>query len=321
MAVMAPGADSSLFNAALTAGFAAQGKRQIRSEMALVANQVLVARSVDFGDPEAVREAIDLTHHYMNLGLEHLAGGDLNTAIEYLRETHLKLLLRLGVSLTIDLRKRAEALVVSLGFNPAKMRSIPYLDSPYLEALEGFLLTAPRFYGGLDRSPSVVTRDFKEMRDLHVAYGVLAQLEAMAPLFAKALSVDITSAAFRSQVAGREIRLSQILLTGLINQALDGRPTPAPSAVSRLPECVALLTADTPAQLTAEFRRTVDEMLARRLDDDLLQAHPGFCAVMPEPVRRRVLESAPTPQSTRASSAVCCCAAIEVRAPRRPNQH
>jgi hypothetical protein len=277
MAVMAPGADSSLFNAALTAGFAAQGKRQIRTEMALVANQVLVARAVDFGDPDAVREAIDLTHHYLNLGLEHLAGGDLNTAIEYLRETHLKLLLRLGVSLTIDLRKRAEALVSSLGFNPAKLHSIPYLDSPYREALEGFLLLAPQFYSGLDRSPSVVTRDFKEMRDLHVAYGVLGQLEAMAPLFAKALSVDITSAAFRSQVAGREIRLSQILLTGLVNQALDARLTPAPLAVSRLPEVRrALLTADTPAQLTAEFRRTVNETLERRLDDDLLNRTQDF---------------------------------------------
>lgn len=277
MAVMAPGADSSLFNAALTAGFAAQGKRQIRTEMALVANQVLVARAVDFGDPDAVREAIDLTHHYLNLGLEHLAGGDLNTAIEYLRETHLKLLLRLGVSLTIDLRKRAEALVSSLGFNPAKLRSIPYLDSPYREALEGFLLLAPQFYSGLDRSPSVVTRDFKEMRDLHVAYGVLGQLEAMAPLFAKGLSVDITSAAFRSQVAGREIRLSQILLTGLVNQALDAQLTPAPLAVSRLPEVRrALLTANTPAQLTAEFRRTVNETLERRLDDDLLNRTQDF---------------------------------------------
>ncbi len=277
MAVMAPGADSSLFNAALTAGFAAQGKRQIRTEMALVANQVLVARAVDFGDPDAVREAIDLTHHYLNLGLEHLAGGDLNTAIEYLRETHLKLLLRLGVSLTIDLRKRAEALVSSLGFNPAKLRSIPYLDSPYREALEGFLLLAPQFYSGLDRSPSVVTRDFKEMRDLHVAYGVLGQLEAMAPLFAKGLSVDITSAAFRSQVAGREIRLSQILLTGLVNQTLDAQLTPAPLAVSRLPEVRrALLTANTPAQLTAEFRRTVNETLERRLDDDLLNRTQDF---------------------------------------------
>jgi hypothetical protein len=67
-------ADNSLFNAALTAGFAAQGKRQLRSEMAMVANQVLVAKQVDFGDPDAVRVAVEMTHHYLNLALEHLAG-------------------------------------------------------------------------------------------------------------------------------------------------------------------------------------------------------------------------------------------------------
>src|SRR6266851_986878 len=66
--------DNTLLNIALVAGFATEGKRQLRSEMALVTNQVLVARSVDFGDLEAVRIAVELTHNYMNLGLEHLAG-------------------------------------------------------------------------------------------------------------------------------------------------------------------------------------------------------------------------------------------------------
>ncbi len=277
MAVLAPGSDSSLFNAALTAGFAAPDKRQIRTEMALVANQVLVARAIDFGDPDAVRDAIELTHHYLNLGLEHLAGGDLKTAIDYLRETHLKLLLRLGVSLTIDLRKRAEALVAMLGFSAGKVRSISYLDSPYREALEGFLLTAPRFYGGLDRSPSVVIRDFKEMRDLHVAYGALTQLEAMAPLFAAALDLDITSAPFRAQVAGREIRLSQILLTGLVNLALDARLAPAPIAASRLNDVRRLLmTADTPARLTEDFRALVSRTLSEKLDDSLRERTGDF---------------------------------------------
>jgi hypothetical protein len=277
MAMMMPGADSSLFNAALTAGFAAQGKRQIRSEMALVANQVLVARAVDFGDPDAVREAIELTHHYLNLGLEHLAAGDLKTAIKYLHDTHLKLLLRLGVSLTIDLRKRAEALVSSLGFAPGKVRSISYLDSPYRESLEGFLLTAPRFYGGLDRQPSVVMRDFREIRDLHVAYGVLGQLEAMAPLFAGLLAFDLSSAAFRTQVAGREIRLSQILLTAMVNQALGGPLSAAPIAASHLPEVRrTVLTADTPARLTESFRRMVDDTLSRRLEKTALKRTEDF---------------------------------------------
>jgi hypothetical protein len=277
VAMMIPGSDSSLFNAALTAGFAAQGKRQIRSEMALVANQVLVARAVDFGDPDAVREAVELTHNYLNLGLEHPAGGDLKTAIGYLRDTHLKLLFRLGVSLTIDLRKRAEALVASLGFAPGKVRSIAYLDSPYREALEGFLLSAPRLYGGLDRQPSVVTRNFKEMRDLHVAYGVLAQLESMAPLFAGLLEMDIRSAAFRAYVSGREIRLSQILLTALVNLALDDALTPAPLAASRLPELRRnLLTLERPGRLTSSFRQTIADALQKRLEETPLKRTDDF---------------------------------------------
>src|SRR5947209_2827258 len=130
-------AESSLFNVALTAGFAAQGQRQLRSEMAMVSNRVLVARSVDFGDPEAVRRAVEMTHNYLNLGLENLAAGDLTSAIEHLRATHLQLLFRLGVSLTIDLRKRAVALMTKLGLTSERPREILYLDSPYRDALAG----------------------------------------------------------------------------------------------------------------------------------------------------------------------------------------
>src|SRR5262249_54859611 len=125
--VTADGGDS-LFNASLTAGFAAQGKRQLRSEMAMGTNQVLVAGPVDFGDLEAVRLAVEMTHNYMNLGLEHLAGGDLKTAIGHLRDTHLQLLFRLGVSLTIDLRTRAQAVMERLGLSADRTREVPYLD-------------------------------------------------------------------------------------------------------------------------------------------------------------------------------------------------
>ncbi|MBI3760046.1 MAG: hypothetical protein HY269_09905, partial [Deltaproteobacteria bacterium] len=81
MAPALPDMENSLFNAALTAGFAVQGKRQLRSEMATVSNQVLVARSVHFGYLESVQVAVEMMHNYLNLGLEHLAGGDLKTAI------------------------------------------------------------------------------------------------------------------------------------------------------------------------------------------------------------------------------------------------
>ncbi|HVA79126.1 MAG TPA: DUF6178 family protein, partial [Candidatus Binataceae bacterium] len=45
MAPALAGSEASLFNTALTAGFAAHSKRQVRAEMAMVSNQVLMARA------------------------------------------------------------------------------------------------------------------------------------------------------------------------------------------------------------------------------------------------------------------------------------
>ncbi|MGH7917671.1 MAG: DUF6178 family protein, partial [Candidatus Binataceae bacterium] len=216
------GADNSLFNAALTAGFAAQGKRQLRSEMALVANRVLVARAVDFGDLEAVRVAVAMTHDYLNLALEHLAGGELASAIGHLRETPLMLLFRLGVSLTIDLRKRAELVQSKFGLASEEAPEVPYLDSPYREALSGFLRRQPLFHAGLDGGGAVLMRAFRTMADLHLGYAMLERLEAVPELFAGLLGLDIAAAPFRAHIAGYQIQLSQILLTALVRQTLEG---------------------------------------------------------------------------------------------------
>jgi hypothetical protein len=278
MAPALAGSENSLFNAALTAGFVAQGKRQLRSEMALVSNQVLVARAVDFGDPEAVRVAVEMTHNYLNLGLEHLAGGDLAAAIEYLRDTHLQLLFRLGLSLTIDLRKRAEGVIAKLGLAPGRTREVPYLDSPYREALAGFLQRQPQFYGGLDRDGSVVMRDFCAMRDLHLGYAMLEQIDAIPDLLQALLGLDIASAPFRSNIAGHEIRLSQILLTAFAHQAIDGRLVLQPIGSDRLGSVqeVMMTRGSRPARLSDDFQRTLQHALSSRLDETLLKRSAGF---------------------------------------------
>ena len=270
--------DNSLLNAALTAGFAAEGKRQLRSEMAMVSNQVLVARAVDFGDLDAVREAIATTHNYLNLGLEHLAGGDLPNAIEHLRDSHLKLLFRLGISLTIDLRKRAEATVALLGLPPQKTRQIFHLDSPFREAIGGFLARMPRFYSALDGTGEVEMRDFRTMRDLHISYAILDQVDAIPRLFRALLDIDIASPGFRAEVAAREVRLSQVLLTALVRQALDGRLVPEPIEASRL---VAMRNAvivrnGKPGRLSPAFREMAQRQLQERLDESTRSASADF---------------------------------------------
>ncbi len=270
MAPVLSTAENSLFNMALTAGFAAQGQRQLRSEMAIVSNQVLVARSVDFGDPEGVRVAVEMTHNYLNLGLETLAAGDLTSAIEHLRATHLQLLFRLGVSLTVDLRKRAAALMSKLGLSSERPREVLYLDSPYREALAGFLQRRPQFYGGLDHDGSATMREFRSIRDLHLSYAVLEQLDAIPGLFNSLVGLDIASARFRANIAGHEIRLSQILLTMFVRQYLDGRLVFEPLEAARLREIRrAVMTPSRPAQLASQFDESVRLVLESRLDPAL----------------------------------------------------
>lgn len=270
--------DNSLLNAALTAGFAAEGKRQLRSEMAMVSNQVLVARAVDFGDLDAVREAIAMTHHYLNLGLEHLAGGDLPTAIEQLRDTHLKLLFRLGVSLTIDLRKSAGQTLERLGLRQQPNRHIFHLDSPYREAITGFLARMPRYYAALDGTGEMEMRDYRTMRDLHLSYKVLDEVDAMPPLFRALLNIDIASPTFRSEVAAREIRLSQVLLTALVRNALDGRLSPDPIEPSRLDAVrhAIIVRNGKPGKLNENFRAMVEQLMLDRLDGATRAASANF---------------------------------------------
>jgi hypothetical protein len=270
--------ENSLFNAALTAGFAADGQRQLRSEMAMVTNQVLVARSVDYGDLEAVHVAVEMTHNYLNLALEHLASGDLNVAVENLRDTHLKLLFRLGVSLTIDLRTRTQACVTRLGLDPKKPREIGYLDTPYREALASFMQRQPRFYEALDKPGAIGMRDFRSMRDLHLGYAVIDQVEAMRELFKAMFNADIASSFFRSSVAGHEIRLSQIVLTALAREALDQRFEPDPIEASRLSELhrKIMTSGGRPAKLSEGFRADVEAVLEMRLEDDVRERSASF---------------------------------------------
>jgi len=268
---LATDGENSFLSAALTAGFAADGQRELRSEMALVTNQVLVARQIDFGDPDAVRVAVEMTHNYLNLSLEHLAGGDLKRAVEVIRDTHLKLLFRLGVSLTIDLRKRAQAVLGVLGFDSRRTREIPYLDSPFREALEGFLMSQPRFFAGLDRTGAVTMRDFRAMRDVRLGYALLDEIESVVALMRRLLGIDIASASFRAAVAARDLKLSQILLTAFAREALEGRFAVEPIEASRLGDLhrAIMNKGHRPYHLSDGFRTVVDAVMEERLDDDI----------------------------------------------------
>src|SRR6185437_4141908 len=88
-------------------------------------------------------------------------------------------------------------------------------------------------------------------------------------LFKSLLKLDIAAPGFRTQIAGYDIRLSQILLTALARYALDGRLAIEPIEAQRLEEArAAVMTTGTrPARLSEGFKQRVGEALRARLDE------------------------------------------------------
>jgi hypothetical protein len=147
------------------------------------------------------------------------------------------------------------------------VREISYLDSPYREALSGFMARQPRFYGGLDGSGAVVMRDFRTMRDLHLSYAILDQVDSAAELFHGLFNVDIGSPNFRPQMAAREIRLSQLLCTAIARLGLDNRISIEPIEGSRLTAMRGAIMTGEPGRLSDEFRTKLHHAIAEKLDE------------------------------------------------------
>jgi len=98
------------------------------------------------------------------------------------------------------------------------------------------MLRQPRFYAALDQGGSIAMRDFRAMRDLHVGYAMVDQIEAMIELFDRC-SMPISRRPLSARVwPAIEIRLSQIVLTALAREALDQRIRSRSIEASRLSE-------------------------------------------------------------------------------------
>jgi hypothetical protein len=80
-------------------------------------------------------------------------------------------------------------------------------------------------------------------------------------------AIDISSPNFRAQMAARDVRLSQLVLTGLGRLALDDRLTIDPIEGSRLTAMRAAMMTGNPGVLSEQFRTRINHALADRMDD------------------------------------------------------
>ncbi len=210
-----------------------------RYRLTLLLNRVMSADGVDIPELSQVRESMTATYRYLNLSLEHLAQGDALRAHELFESSDLQQLFRLGLSLTLDLRKRAMDLRAST--------IAPYLDGPYRSFLAAICLRHPRLFCGVDREDRAGDRAFATLHDLKLADEWLLRIETQRFLFEEHFP-------FRLQAPGdllleatvpedpSDITLSEFFLTALGNRLLGREFAPVPIAEQELAQLHALVS-------------------------------------------------------------------------------
>jgi hypothetical protein len=241
----------------------------LESQLLAAANAVLVADAVDPGDVEAVRSAIGAARALIEMGLERVAGADVDRAADALRTMAPKRLFQEGFGRVLELRWRAERILAA---GAAGTREVPLLDAPLGEALSALAARRPRFFAGLDAdrrewgTPAAAAfepRHFRSSAEVERAAAALDLAERLADL-GRALGLAPVQA-----VGPLAPRLSALYLTARANERLGRAFAPTPIAAAELPAGARALEAldDDPRLGADEAGRLLLELARHRLEE------------------------------------------------------
>src|SRR5512133_728951 len=134
-----------------------------RMELNYLINTALVADQAHLADTEYMKSVVERVYGYLNIALEYLCRGDETKGAEILAGEYLKNLFRLGFSIVLELKFKAEKLADT--------------NSDYAtgKALSGLKSPRPLYYRGLDADGIDGYRGFREMQDVTTMSDFLMQ--------------------------------------------------------------------------------------------------------------------------------------------------
>jgi hypothetical protein len=132
-----------------------------RMELNYLINTALVADQAHLVDTEYMKAVVERVYGYLNIALEYLCQGDETKGAEILSGEYLKNLFRLGFSIVLNLKFKAEKLT----------------DTDYAagKALAGLKSPRPLYYRGFDADGVDGYREFREMQDVKIMSDFLIQ--------------------------------------------------------------------------------------------------------------------------------------------------
>jgi Family of unknown function (DUF6178) len=210
-------------------------------ELTYLLNKLMITDQVDPGDREQVTAALERLYGTLNLALEYLAGHDVEQAEEFFQSVYFEYLFRLGFSLTLQLGRRAGKIIAA----PVGC----YLDVPLRPAVEALSKDRPEFYLPLEGGNRATTRLFSSLKEVELAGNLLERLELQVRLIERHFPqllpdpelYDLTGCE-PDQVD--DLTICDLFLTALANQLFGRELTPAPLALSEVPELHQRVTLD-----------------------------------------------------------------------------
>jgi hypothetical protein len=234
----------------------------LAGEVRYLVNCVLVAEAAEPGDPPAIRRYSEHSRDYLDLGLEHLTGGDANQAAATVRERSLREIFQVGFSLTLRLKRQVERLAKEEG---AKFGDTWLALDEESAALSALLRKRPL---KALKVPGAEPVPFRSRRELAEAEQLIARARTQRAVFTALLGPSPAETVARFGVSLAELTPQRLFAAVLARAELHGVIDVAPMPELELTElCARLFDDATPAKLRPSAGARTLEALSQKVLD------------------------------------------------------
>ncbi len=197
-------------------GLDAHERQVLETEVRYLVNCALVAEGAEPGDPPAIRRISEHARDYLNLGLEHLCGGDPSRASDTVRDHTLKKTFQVGFSLTLTLKRQVERMASE---PMAKFADTWLALDEETAALQALLRKRPL---KTLKVPGAEPVPFRSRRELIDSEALLARVRAQRPIFQTLLEPTPAEVVARFGARLSELTPQRIFTAVVARAELDG---------------------------------------------------------------------------------------------------
>ncbi len=239
-ALAAQTGSGALFVEAAFRGLDAHERNVMEAEVRYLVNSALVAEGAEPGDPQALRRVSEQARDWLNLGLEHLSGGEPERASDAVRDQTLQRVFQVGFSLTLKLKRQVEKLALEPN---ARFGETWLALEQETQALLALMRKRPM---KALKVPGAEPVPFRFKRELAESEAMLQRVRAQRTVLMGLLEPTPAEVVARFGVKLSELTPQRLLAAAVAWAEVDGAAQARPFARGRLVELCSRLFTGTP---------------------------------------------------------------------------